>query len=752
MRISSAIALATVAATAIFSGVAQGADSEVKVLTSENFKDVINQKFVLVDFYAPWCGHCQNLEPEYKAAAKLLKDDEMIQMAKIDCVTEKEICKSYEVGSYPTLKIFREGVPRDYKGTRKTDGIVSYLKKHAAPPVTILTPETLPAFAESERVVVVAVLSANDPQREEVDKIARYYRDDFIFGVVEEHPDVKAPAVVLYKKFDEGKNILEGEITDASLVKFVRANCLPTIDEIGSTNYAHYMDAPIPLAYLFYSSTDQRDKLKESFEAVAKEWKGKVNFVYLDAQKYGAHATNVGLKENWPAFAIQDVNTAEKFPLEQNEEPLTAERIKQHITEVLAGIQKSKIKSEAIPESNDGNVKIVVANTYDEIVHDKEKDVLIEYYAPWCGFCQRLEPIYDEVGALYKGSNIVIAKLDATVNDLPASVPFAVSGYPTIKFKKAGQDNYIDYSGERTAAAFVDFIRKNAVNKFEVADPKGIYEPKLTSEAVPETQDGPVTIVVANNYEEIVHDNDKDVLIEYYAPWCGFCKRLEPIYDELGALYKGSKVVVAKFDATVNDLPASVPLAVDGYPTIKFKKAGTKDFVEYHGERTTAAFVDFIRKNAVNKVDIADPEGLYEPKLKSEAVPATQDGPVTVVVADNYEKVVHDNDKDVLIEYYAPWCGFCKRLAPIYDELGALYRGSNIVVAKFDATANDLPASVPFAVDGYPTIKFKKAGTKDYMEYKGERTTEAFISFLEKNAVNKVTVKSETRKDTRDEL
>ncbi|KAF9156260.1 protein disulfide-isomerase precursor [Linnemannia schmuckeri] len=471
MRISSAVSLAILAATVMFMGVAPGAaaaDSGVKVLTLENFKDVINQKFVLVDFYAPWCGHCQNLEPEYEAAAKMLKEDETIQLAKIDCVAEKEICKSYEVGSYPTLKTFREGVPRDYKGTRKSDGIVSYLKKYAAPLVIILTVETLPAFAESERVVVVAVLPANDPQREEIDKIARYYRDEFIFGVVEEHPDVKAPAVVLYKKFDEGKNILEGEITDAKLVSFVRANYLPTIDEIGATNYAHYMDASIPLAYLFYGTTDQRDKLKEGFEAVVKEWKGKVNFVYLDAQKYGAHAANVGLKEDWPAFAVQDVNTAEKFPLEQNNEPLTVERIKQHISDIVAGIHKAKVKSEAVPESNAENVKIVVAYTYEEIVHDKEKDVLIEYYAPWCGFYKRLAPIFDELGALYKGSNIVVAKLDATANDLPLSVPFSTSGYPTIKFKKAGTKDYIEYNGERTTAAFISFLEKNAVKKVEV--------------------------------------------------------------------------------------------------------------------------------------------------------------------------------------------------------------------------------------------------------------------------------------------
>ncbi|KAF9119183.1 protein disulfide-isomerase precursor, partial [Mortierella sp. 14UC] len=409
MRISGATALVSMAATAMFTGMTavHGATAEpgVKVLTSENFKDVINQKFVLVEFYAPWCGHCQNLEPEYEAAAKLLRKDEDIQLAKVDCVAEKEICKSYDVGSYPTLKVFREGVSRDYKGNRKSDGIISYLRKHAAPPVTVLTAETLPAFAESENVVVVAVLPANDPQREEVDKTARYFRDDFIFGVVEEHPDVKAPAVVLYKKFDEGKNILEGEITDAKLVNFVRNHCLPTVDEIGMTNYAHYMDASVPLVYLFYGNTAQRNQLKQAYEALAKEWKGKANFVYLDALKYGAHAANIGLKEVWPAFAVQDVQTAKKFPLEQNTEPITEKRMRQHLSDVLTGLQKSKVKSESIPKSNDGPVTVVVGHTYDEIVHNKDKDVLIEYYAPWCGFCKRLAPTYDELGALYKGSN-----------------------------------------------------------------------------------------------------------------------------------------------------------------------------------------------------------------------------------------------------------------------------------------------------------------------------------------------------------
>lgn len=85
-------------------------------------------------------------------------------------------------------------------------------------------------------------------------------------------------------------------------------------------------------------------------------------------------------------------------------------------------------------------------------------------------------------------------------------------------------------------------------------------------------------------------------------------------------------------------------------------------------------------------------DGKLEPYLKSEPIPATQDDAVKVVVAKNFDEIVNDEGKDVLIEFYAPWCGHCKSLAPKYEELATkLAKEEDIVIAKMDATANDVP-------------------------------------------------------------
>lgn len=77
--------------------------------------------------------------------------------------------------------------------------------------------------------------------------------------------------------------------------------------------------------------------------------------------------------------------------------------------------------------------------------------------------------------------------------------------------------------------------------------------------------------------------------------------------------------------------------------------------------------------------------------MKTEEIPATNDEPVKIIVGKNFKDLVVNNDADVLVEFYAPWCGHCKQLAPIYDTLAKkLLVNSKIVIAKCDSTANEV--------------------------------------------------------------
>jgi len=150
---------------------------------------------------------------------------------------------------------------------------------------------------------------------------------------------------------------------------------------------------------------------------------------------------------------------------------------------------------------------------------------------------------------------------------------------------------------------------------------------------------------------------------------------------------------------------------------------------------------DITEENVMKFVDDWQ-AGKLKPTLKSEEIPTTQEGDVVVLVGKNFNDIVMDPTKDVLVEFYAPWCGHCKKLAPIYDELAKnLRHNKNLVIAKMDSTANEVES---VSVQGFPTIKFWPAGNKSApMDFNDDRTVEGFTKFLQKHSTNAVTQKDE---------
>jgi len=203
------------------------------------------------------------------------------------------------------------------------------------------------------------------------------------------------------------------------------------------------------------------------------------------------------------------------------------------------------------------------------------------------------------------------------------------------------------------------------------------------------------------------------VFVEFFAPWCGHCKSLAPEYEVVATTFKGHAVRIASVDADKHKELAT-RFEVSGYPTLKFFPAGESKAPEaYSGGRTAPDIVDFINKKTGLTV-----------RMKS--------APSAVVALDeaSFDKIVKDPTKDVLVEFYAPWCGHCKQLAPKYDEVGKTFDGEDsVVIAKLDADAHR-QAAQPYYVKGYPTIKFFPKNNKAGEAYSGAREASDFVNFI----------------------
>jgi protein disulfide-isomerase A6 len=219
-----------------------------------------------------------------------------------------------------------------------------------------------------------------------------------------------------------------------------------------------------------------------------------------------------------------------------------------------------------------------------------------------------------------------------------------------------------------------------------------------------------------DDFDSVV-DGSKNVFVKFYAPWCGHCKRMAADYDKIGEAFgKVGDVVIAKVDADKHkDLGSR--FGVKGFPTLKFFPKGSTTPEDYSGGRDPDDIINFINGKAGSRVKLSTP-------------PSN----VVVLTPENFDKIVLDSSKDVLVEFYAPWCGHCKSLAPIYDKLATVYKpDSHVVIAKVDADKHKELAT-KYGVSGYPTLIFFPKTDKAGVKYEAGRDLKDFVAYLNEKA------------------
>ncbi|CAK6971756.1 protein disulfide-isomerase A2 [Scomber scombrus] len=452
-------------------------EKDVMVLHSVNFDRALSEnQYLLVEFYAPWCGHCKQLEPVYaEAAGKLKEEGSAIRLAKVDAIEEKEIAGEFIIESFPSLKLFLNGDRKetvDFTGKRTAEGMVQWLKRRTGPGAAVLdTVESAADFIDDHNISVVGFFESLESEVAKVFTEVMMDMTDTEFAVtaspeVFQKYEVKSDTVVVFKKFDDGRDdfVVTGEMDKSNVTAFIKQNSLelviPFSDEVAdkiftSNIFLHCL--------LFINSTvESQTALVEEVRTVAKEFKGKMLFITIDVTGEMDHVLRYfGVsKDEVPTLRIINMQTSKKFSIAS--EDISANSLRQLCQEVVGGTAKPYYRTEEIPEDwNKGPVKVLVGKNFGSVALDETKNVFVEFYAPWCGHCKQLTPIWEQLGEKYADhDDIIIAKMDATANELDS---IDIQGFPTLKYFPAGGKEVIDYTAKRDLETMSKFLDDGGV-------------------------------------------------------------------------------------------------------------------------------------------------------------------------------------------------------------------------------------------------------------------------------------------------
>eukprot|EP00111_Clytia_hemisphaerica_P003469 TCONS_00009914-protein len=385
--------------------------------------------------------------------------------------------------------------------------------------------------------------------------------------------------------------------------------------------------------------------------------------------------------------------------------------------------------------------EIYNANSFD-LIRSSSYPHFVMFHAPWCSHCTKMSPVWDEYARQnHKLKRMKIAKLDCS-EYTPLCASEKIKAYPT--FRLFDQYKAFTFRGTtRSIREFNKFVEQKSPNIKngkvpEASDKQHKTHSSTQQKQQPKKRQGVVELT-EDSFEKVVADGI--TFVDFFAPWCSHCRKLEPVWKQLADRFAhDSRVTIAKVDCTAQP-NLCTSKSISAYPTLNLYKEGNQ-LSAYNYDRTLEALTSFINnvldtepqpssmddQMAGEEFPVVEQEGNL-PKAHENPAPIYSNNLKTVKWLDRFQIDEELTQKPLVVYLHDPWQPESVKGLAEFEELGRIMDKVDMKITPVFFSCTTDKAYCQKFTDKSPTVVFFHS-SDDYILYTRKMVPSALLAFI----------------------